>query len=129
MVQSHGRIIGLRLRLAIDLLSGSKKKHNVVRKRIVSELTPVLDEDVTTIDEEDKNMLPFLDVLVSKVPSSFLSTLYTKPTFMGLYISEDSFTVRSRKMNLVKCHTHRELMIRSNCRVEAELKKVTKFIF
>ena len=40
-----------------------------------------------TMEEENDNMLPFLNVLVKKSPSSFITSVYRKPTFTGLYIS------------------------------------------
>ena len=79
-----------------------------------------------TMEEENDNMLPFFDVLVEKSSSSFIISIYKKPTFTGLYIRRDSFVLKSTKINLlIKCLTHRALVICSNCRIDAEILKVT----
>ena len=66
------------------------------------------------MEEENNNMLLFLDVMVEKVPSSFVTSEYQKPTFMRLYISWDSLTPKSKKINFVKCLTYRAQMICSD---------------
>ena len=75
------------------------------------------------MEEENNNMLPFLDVLVEKGPSSFVTNVYRKPTFAVLHISWDSFTPKSWKITLVKCLTNRARTFCSYCRIEAELSK------
>ena len=71
-------------------------------------------------------MLPFLDLLVKKDLSSFVPSVYRKPTFAGLHVIWDSFTPKSWKINLAKRFTHRALMICSDSRIEAVLKKVAR---
>ena len=58
-----------------------------------------------TMEEENNNMLPFPDVLVERDCFTFTTSVYRKPTFTGLYMSEDSFAHTSQKINLVKCLT------------------------
>ena len=55
--------------------------------------------------KKDK-MIPILDVLDEKDLSSFITNVFRKTTFTGLYISWDTFILESRKINLVKCLTH-----------------------
>ena len=81
-----------------------------------------------TMEEENNNKLPFLDVLVERCDSSFLTSVYRKPTFTGLYVSWDSFALRSRKLNLIRCLSYRALNICSDSKIEEEL-KVIKEIF
>ena len=40
-----------------------------------------------TMEEENSNKLPFLDVLVERSESVFLTSIYRKHTFTGLYLS------------------------------------------
>ena len=74
-----------------------------------------------TMEVKNNNMLPFLDMLVEMGPSSFVTSVYQKPIFTGWYISRDSFTLKSRKMNLIKCLAQRALMICFDTKIEAEL--------
>ena len=38
-----------------------------------------------TVEREFNPRLPFLDVFVHKTPTAFLTSVYRKPTFFGLY--------------------------------------------
>ena len=67
-----------------------------------------------TMEEERDNELPFLDVLVEQRSFAFVTSIYRKPTFTGLYISWDAFSRKSRKVNLIKCLTFRALKICSD---------------
>ena len=64
----------------------------------------------------------FLDVFVHKTPTAFLTFVYRKPTFSGLYIRWDSFCPQQRKINLIKTLVHRALMISSKCFLANEIK-------
>ena len=77
------------------------------------------------MEEENNNKLPFLDVLVERCDSSFLTSVYRKPTFTVLYFSWDSF---ARKLNLIRCLSYRALNICCDSKIEDEL-KVIKEIF
>ena len=73
-----------------------------------------------TMDEEKDNQLPFLDVLVERHSFAFVTSIYRKPTFTGLYLSWDAFALKSRNVKLIKCLTFRALMICSNNRIKSE---------
>ena len=77
-----------------------------------------------TIEEENNGQLPFLDVLVERCDSSFLTSVYRKPTFTGLYLDWHSFAPKSRKLNLIRCLSNRSLNICSDCEIENELKAI-----
>ena len=79
---------------------------------------------VFTMQEENNGELPFLDVLVERHDSSFLTSVYRKPTFTGLYLSWHSFAPRSRKLNSIRCLSYRALNICSDCKIEDELKVI-----
>ena len=80
---------------------------------------------VFTMEEEHTNTLPFLDVLVERHQSNFVTSIYRKPTFSGLYLSWDSFAPKARKINLIKCLTFRALNICSDSKIEGELQVIT----
>ena len=67
-------------------------------------------------------------MLVERCDSSFLTPVYRKPTFTGLYLSWHSFAPRSKKLNLIRFLSYRALNICSHCKIEDEL-RVIKDIF
>ena len=68
----------------------------------------------------DKDKLLFLDVLMHKEDTGFMTSIYRKPTFMGLYTKFDSFSARKQNLSLIKClidHTYKipfERFLQSN---------------
>ena len=80
-----------------------------------------------TMESENNGCLSFLDVFVQRSleEGKFLTRIYRKPTFTGLYINWDSFAPRSRKINLIKTLTHRALKICSAPFLTAELEYIT----
>ena len=91
-------------------------------------LNPVNSSLTFTIEEENNGQLPILDVLVERCDFSFLTSVYKKPTFTELYLNWHSFVPKSRKLNLIRCISYRDLHICSDCKIENEL-KVIKDIF
>ena len=81
-----------------------------------------------TMESEENNKLPFLDVLVTKDydRDQYLTAVYRKPTFTGNYIRYESFCHRSRKVSLIKTLTHRALMICSIETLPSELNFLRK---
>ena len=77
-----------------------------------------------TMEEENSNKLPFLDVLVERSESVFLTSIYRKPPFTWLYLSWDAFAPKSRKLSLIKCLSFRALNICSDSKIEGELKLI-----
>ena len=52
--------------------------------------------------------IPFLDILVKRCPNNtFVTSIYRKKTFTGLYTKWDSFTPRKYKINLIRTLTYR----------------------
>ena len=76
----------------------------------------------------EENNYKFLDVLVERGESVFLTSVFRKPTFTGLYMSWDVFAPRSRKLNLIKCLSFRALNISSDNSIEEELKAI-RYLF
>ena len=61
-----------------------------------------------TIAFEQDNEFPFLDILVKRCPNNtFVTFIYRKKTFTGLYTKWDSFTPRKYKINLIRTLTYR----------------------
>ena len=63
----------------------------------------------------------FLDVLVEKSNTKFLTSVYRKPSFSGLYNRWDSFGPKSRKNNLTGTLVHRALAICSPSKLPNEI--------
>ena len=77
-----------------------------------------------THEEEIGGKLPFLDVLVERGPSAFLTSIYRKPTFSGLYTHWDSFCPNKRKINLIKTLVDRAMKICSDSELESEVSQL-----
>ena len=61
-----------------------------------------------TIELEQDNEIPFLDILVKRCPNNaFVKSIYLKKSFTGLYTKWDSFTPRKYKINLIRTLTYR----------------------
>jgi hypothetical protein len=68
-----------------------------------------------TLEIENNNCLPFLDVLVSRSDSGLISTsIYRKETYSGLLMQYDSFVPSSYKKSLVNGMIHRAWRICSS---------------
>ena len=81
-----------------------------------------------TMNEEKDNKLPFLDVLVERCLFAFVTCIYRKPTFTGLYSSWNAFAPKSRKINLIKCLTFRALKIYSDNKIKSEFEQIKNFL-
>ena len=81
-----------------------------------------------TFEKEFNLALPFLDVLVEKSPSKFITSIYRKPTFTSQYLRWNSFSPRKRKTNLILTLTHRALAICSPETLPSELDKIKSIL-
>ena len=80
-----------------------------------------------TFEKEANLALPFLDVLVEKSPSKFITSIYRKSTFTGQCLRWNFFSPRKRKTNLILTLTYRALAICSPERLPSEIDDI-KFI-
>ena len=64
-----------------------------------------------TIEHELDNKLPFLDTCVQRRVGKYVTTVYHKATFTGVYLNWNSLTARRYKIGLIKCLTNRILRI------------------
>ena len=81
-----------------------------------------------TVEKEQNNSLKFLDVLVEKDGTGFLTSVYRKPTFTGQYIRWNSCSPNTRKISLIKTLFHRALMICSKTKLGSELDKIKQLL-
>ena len=71
-----------------------------------------------TIEFEQNDEIPFLDILLKRnLDSSFSTSIYRKKTFTVLYSKWDSFTPRKYKINLVRTSAYRCIRICSSPRL------------
>ena len=60
-----------------------------------------------TVEFEENNTIPFLDILIKRYNHTFSTSINRKKTFTGLYTKWDSFTPRKYKVNLIRTLTFR----------------------
>ena len=81
-----------------------------------------------TYEKKSNYSLPFLDVLVERHDSKFLTSVYRKPTFTGQYLCWNSFSPQKRKINLIGTLVHRAFMICSKSKLDSELGKIRSIL-
>ena len=54
-----------------------------------------------TYEKESNNLLPFLDILMSRLENGFKTSVYHKPTFSGVYSNFSSFIYDQYKIGLI----------------------------
>ena len=81
-----------------------------------------------TVHKEENNSLHFLNVLVEKEGTGFLTSIYRKPTFTGQYICWNSFSPKTRKISLIKTLVPRALMICSKAKLGSKLDKIKQLL-
>ena len=80
------------------------------------------------IEKEQNNSLHFLDVLVEKEGTGFLTSIYRKPTSTGQYIRWNSFSPKTRMISLFKILVHRTRMICSKTKLGQELDRIKQLL-
>ena len=81
-----------------------------------------------TVEKEQNNSLNFLDVLVEKESTGFLTSIYRKPTFTGQYIRRNSFSPKTRKISFTNTLVHKALMICSKTKLGSEPDKIKQLL-
>ena len=59
------------------------------------------------IEKEEKKCLPFLDTRVIRNHNKYITTIYHKKTFTGVYLNWKSLTARKYKIGLINCLLNR----------------------
>ena len=60
-----------------------------------------------TCELEENNRLPFLDTYVVRYINKYVTTVYHKKTFTGVYLNWNSLTSRKYKIGLINCLLNR----------------------
>ena len=81
-----------------------------------------------TYEKESNHFLLFLDVLVERHDSEFLTSVYRKPTFTGQYLRWNSFSPEKRKINLIGTLVYRAFMICFKSKLDPELGKIRSIL-
>ena len=72
--------------------------------------------------------LLFLEMLVERHDSEFLTSVYRKPTFTGQYLRWNSFSPQKRKINLIGSLVHRAFIICSKSKLDPELGNIRSIL-
>ena len=67
-----------------------------------------------TFETENENSIAFLDIKITRDNNKFMTSVYRKPTFSGLFTNFESFTPKSYKCNLLLTLLHRTFKLCSN---------------
>ena len=67
-----------------------------------------------TSDNEEDQILPFLDVKIKRSENKFITSVYRKPTYTGLFSKYFSFSPKQNKENLIYTLTYRAYKICSD---------------
>lgn len=81
-----------------------------------------------TMEKEQNEQLPFLDVMVTKKNDHMETSIYRKPTFTGLYLNYFSNVPSSQKRSLISCLFNRIVKICSPNNVKLEAKKLENIL-
>lgn len=78
-----------------------------------------------TSETESEDSLAFLDVFVTRSNNRFITSVYRKPTFSGVYTNYASYLPESYKSGLVYTLLHRSYSICTNwAQIDIEFKKI-----
>lgn len=82
-----------------------------------------------TSENEIDESLPFLDVFVTRTQTCFLTSVYRKPTFSGVYTNYDSYIPMIYKSGLVSTLLYRSFTICTNWnQIDHEIKKIKSIL-
>lgn len=93
--------------------------------RLLNELHPALR---FTREKENNMALAFLRVLIHSLDIHFSTSVYSKPTFMGLYTRWSSLCSRQQKLNLIMTPVHRAVKNCFQTELRSEIEFATKVL-
>ena len=68
-----------------------------------------------TSETKNENSISFLDIKITRDNNKFMTSVYRKPTFSGVFTNFGSFIPKSYKYNLLFTLLHRAFKLCSNC--------------
>ena len=80
-----------------------------------------------TYEKKSNHSLPFLNMLVERYDSEFLTSVYRKPTFTDQYLRWNSFSPKKQKINLIGTRVHRAFIIFLKANWTQSLAKFVQF--
>ena len=81
---------------------------------LLDHVNPIWPSIQFTMEKEQVNKLPFLDVLVTSTEQGFMLSVYCKPTFTGQYLNFNSHHPYTVKKGIVRYLQHRAKTISSD---------------
>ena len=103
----------------------SKDESNLFLEDSLNSLHPSLR---FSFGKESNLALPFLGVLVEKLPCKFITSIYRKPTFTDQYLHWNSFSPQICRTNLILTLTHWTLAICFCKRLQSQLDKIKSIL-
>ena len=97
--------VNMWFRFVDDVFSTLNNPNNV--KDILEFLNSCHPNIKFTIEKEEKNSLPFLDTRVIRNVDKYVTTIYHKKTFTGVYLNWKSLTARKYKIGFINCLLNR----------------------
>ena len=81
-----------------------------------------------TFEKEKNNCLLFLNVNMERTATSFETSVYRKPTFIGQYLRWEFFSPTKQKTNLISTLVHQALMICTKSKLNEEIKHIKNIL-
>ena len=91
---------------------------------ITEKLNSLHEKICFTREVQENNQFPFLDIMIIKDKTKFLTKIYRKTTFTGQYLNYQSFYSKKRKINLIKTLYHRAYKICSKELLDSEVDNI-----
>jgi hypothetical protein len=117
--------LGLRkwLRYVDDVFASFSNKEQA--ETVLNHLNVLHNNIKFTIEHEENGKLPILDTTIERRVGKYITTLYRKKTFTGVYLNWTSLTAKRYKLGLIKNLTNRILRICMDPKdIETELAKM-----
>ena len=82
-----------------------------------------------TSEIEENGSLSFLDITITRENNKFVTSVYRKPTFSGVFTNFESFIPEMHKRGLIETLLHRSFRLCSSCKNFHQEIEILKSIF